>query len=80
MGDYIDLMERSHKALREGKCGCYMCIGERGDAQVRMGWCSCGNKRCPHSSDHRNACTNSNDPGQPGSIYALTSPADKGAE
>ena len=29
----------------------------------------CGNKRCPHHSDHRLACTNSNEPGQPGSIY-----------
>jgi hypothetical protein len=27
----------------------------------------CGNKRCPHASDHRNACTNSNESGQPGS-------------
>ena len=29
----------------------------------------CGNKRCPHATDHENACTNSNEPGQPGSIY-----------
>lgn len=29
----------------------------------------CGNKRCPHATDHNNACTNSNEPGQPGSIY-----------
>lgn len=29
----------------------------------------CGNKRCPHATDHRNACTNSNEPGQPGSSY-----------
>ena len=29
----------------------------------------CGNKRCPHHSDHRLACTNSNEPGQAGSIY-----------
>jgi hypothetical protein len=27
----------------------------------------CGNKRCPKANDHRNACTNSNEPGQPGS-------------
>ena len=26
----------------------------------------CGNKRCPHHADHRNACTNSNEPGQVG--------------
>ena len=30
---------------------------------------TCGNKRCPHATDHRNACTDSNDTGQPGSIY-----------
>lgn len=29
----------------------------------------CGNKRCPHANDHRNACTGSNDPGQEGSAY-----------
>lgn len=26
-------------------------------------------KRCPHASDHDLTCTNSNDPGQPGSVY-----------
>ncbi|KUQ97947.1 hypothetical protein [Enterobacter hormaechei] len=29
----------------------------------------CGNKRCPHANDHRNACTESNEPGQEGSAY-----------
>ncbi|WOU48700.1 hypothetical protein [Citrobacter portucalensis] len=29
----------------------------------------CGNKRCPHANDHRNACTGSNKPGQEGSAY-----------
>ncbi len=29
----------------------------------------CGNKRCPHATDHRNECTGSNEPGQPGSVY-----------
>ena len=29
----------------------------------------CGNKRCPHATDHNLACTNSNAPGQEGSIY-----------
>lgn len=31
---------------------------------------TCGNKRCPRASDHRLACTDSNEPGQEGSIYA----------
>lgn len=30
---------------------------------------TCGNKRCPHAADHRNPCTDSNEPGQPGSSY-----------
>ena len=30
---------------------------------------TCGNKRCPHATDHRHACTGSNEPGQPGSVY-----------
>lgn len=29
----------------------------------------CGNKRCPHATDHELECTGSNDPGQPGSVY-----------
>lgn len=29
----------------------------------------CGNKRCPHAADSRNACTGSNEPGQAGSNY-----------
>jgi len=32
---------------------------------------TCGNKRCPHATDHRLACTSSNDPGQIGSIYGV---------
>lgn len=29
----------------------------------------CGNKRCPHATDHINPCTGSNEPGQKGSVY-----------
>ena len=29
----------------------------------------CGNKRCPHHTDHNLACTNSNEVGEPGSDY-----------
>ncbi len=29
----------------------------------------CGNKRCPHATDHDYECTNSNKPGQDGSIF-----------
>lgn len=34
----------------------------------RYGCEICGNKRCPHHSDHRLECTRSNEPGQPGSF------------
>lgn len=30
---------------------------------------TCGNKRCPKANYHANACTHSNDTGQPGSAY-----------
>lgn len=36
---------------------------------------TCGNKRCPHATDRNLPCTNSNDPGQPGSRYTLTDPS-----
>lgn len=58
-------------------CQCRRCIQERGDTiagypveLVRMIVCqNCGNKRCPQANDHRNSCTKSNKPGQPGSAY-----------
>lgn len=56
---------------------CYECLEEKIDvhsglpvAWTRMIGCSlCGNKRCPHGTDHRLACTNSNETGQLGSRY-----------
>jgi hypothetical protein len=64
-------------------CQCEACVPQgspfngTGD-NVRMILCAiCGNKRCPHATDHRNACTNSNNPGQPGSSYEqCTNPGD----
>ncbi|WP_260207695.1 hypothetical protein [Klebsiella pneumoniae] len=38
----------------------------------------CGNKRCPRASDHRNACTGSNEPGQEGSAYPVAPQEVKG--
>ena len=29
----------------------------------------CGNKRCPHATNSNYECTNSNEPGQPGSAF-----------
>lgn len=66
-------------------CHCLRCDTERWDETraastdpfasyppdcLRMYVCvNCGNKRCPQSDDHRNACSGSNEPGQLGSRY-----------
>jgi hypothetical protein len=63
--------ERAFNSLREGKCGCHRCIMGRDEFAIHMVLCpTCGNKRCPKASFHELACTGSNEPGQPGSIYA----------
>jgi hypothetical protein len=47
-------------------CGCFSCQ----PTDTRMVLCAtCGNKRCPHATDHHLLCTDSNEPGQPGSRY-----------
>lgn len=57
---------------------CRKCEKKRMGAEAAQGifpirlmvCCSiCGNKRCPKASDHDLACTGSNDPNQPGSVY-----------
>lgn len=61
-------------------CTCHKCIKENQVKLVdgspfllssqQMILCpECGNKRCPHASDHDLDCTNSNEPGQKGSIF-----------
>lgn len=61
------------------QCCCYVCLSKipvpddplgRNRAQMYMVTCpKCGNKRCPHATYHAELCTNSNEPGQPGSRY-----------
>ena len=47
---------------------CYKCLGN--SPRMMMIVCpECGNKRCPKASDHDLKCTNSNESGQPGSVY-----------
>ena len=71
---------RAALAEPEPRCGCHKCnegvtINGIPFALTRMILCpTCGNKRCPHASDHRLACTYSNEPGQAGSVYPA--PAD----
>ena len=68
-------------------CWCWMCrrdipIGPQDqrrfmglpltEGNTRMFLCpECGNKRCPRATDHREACTGSNDPDQLGSRYGV---------
>ena len=63
--------------MKKYSCYCYNCNKDRVDEEsnvpyvfTRMIVCpTCGNKRCPHSTDHNLVCTDSNEPGQPGSRY-----------
>lgn len=62
-----------------GRACCFTCEQEHIDSlppEQRL-WafrtfapCPCGNKRCPRSNHHDNACTGSNESGQPGSAWA----------
>ena len=50
-------------------CGCLKCYPNV-FPNLRFNVCPiCGNKRCPHASDHNYECTNSNEVGQTGSVY-----------
>lgn len=66
---------RAALAESEQNCWCHKCnegktVNGVPFSMTRMILCpDCGNKRCPHASDHRLACTNSNDSGQLGSVY-----------
>ena len=77
--DFANNFDRIFGKKKENnyQCYCYNCNKDRLDesgnfpyVMTRMIVCpECGNKRCPHSTDHNLACTGSNDPGQPGSRY-----------
>lgn len=75
------LLQHEEEPLQETathECICHRCIKEKNITGPRgfplstfqMILCPiCGNKRCPHASDHNLACTGSNEAGQPGSVY-----------
>ena len=70
------------------KCECRQCLRDRDDRVnglptefTRMILCPvCGNKRCPHATDHRHECSGSNEPGQPGIAYAAAYRPDDGVQ
>lgn len=73
---FVETFRRSPRRVAEPDC--IKCADGKTDSHglpltaFRMFVCpECGNKRCPKASDHELACTGSNEPGQPGSIYAL---------
>lgn len=62
-------IQAERDALNEPTCWCHTCRPVT-MTDMRFVVCpDCGNKRCPHANDHRNACTGSNEPGQEGSAY-----------
>lgn len=70
--EYIPVFAAPQPVEREPQCWCLTCRPMRFEdpCSIRMALCpTCGNKRCPKANDHRNECTVSNEPGQPGSAY-----------
>lgn len=68
--------EAFEQVLASNTCHCFNCNKDRKTehgipyTSTHMILCpTCGNKRCPHSTDHNLQCTNSNEPGQQGSRY-----------
>lgn len=73
------IFKKKHKEITDAAsdCGCYTCMEKKIDPTTFMPASinkfivcpKCGNKRCPHATDHNFECTNSNEPGQTGSRY-----------
>lgn len=73
------IFKKKYKEITDAAavCGCYTCMEKRVDPNTflpatmnKFIVCpKCGNKRCPHATDHNLACTDSNEPGQTGSRY-----------
>ena len=67
LADKMTAIYAAHAA--KSGCSCATCRPVT-IADMRMVLCpTCGNKRCPHATDHRHACTGSNESGQRGSSY-----------
>jgi len=63
----LEIISDAIEYSKNPKCGCHQC----NPTAWWMICCDiCGNKRCPHATNHNNPCTGSNEPGQPGSIFA----------
>lgn len=72
-GEWQRTAEKFTASAKASACSCEACRPNT-LSDMRMILCAtCGNKRCPHATNHLNACTNSNSPGQPGSSYGPAS-------
>lgn len=68
-GNWADIPIPEIGEEENNPCYCYNCADQK-TRMTRMIVCpKCGNKRCPHATDHSLECTNSNEPNQPGSRY-----------
>lgn len=73
--EWIKDTKEAQADIDAGQCYCYNCNKDRlvngvPFVMTRMIVCpNCGNKRCPHATDHNLECTKSNEPGQAGSRY-----------
>ena len=71
---YAALLAAAPKLPQGNVCWCQTCRPITLN-DMRMVLCpECGNKRCPHARRHDNACTGSNEPGQPGSSWGHEQP------
>lgn len=69
--EVTDIIEDNNGVIsfKDKNCLCLKCSPIE-FPDFRFNVCSiCGNKRCPHASDHNYKCTNSNEPNQFGSVY-----------
>ena len=68
--EFVLRMNELRTAMAQRDCWCTTCRSIT-VADMRFVVCpDCGNKRCPKAHNHLNACTNSNDIGQPGSSWS----------
>lgn len=57
------------RLLQKKTCHCYNCADPFTRLTTMIVCPKCGNKRCPHATNHNTACTDSNAPGQEGGRY-----------
>lgn len=84
--ELTEAISASPGGIQDGCGNCHAClvnVMQNGlpVAHQRMILCpECGNKRCPKASNHRCKCTKSNEPGQPGSVFANAPEFNSGGE